>query len=110
MKGGFNRGGFNMQNLMRQAQKMQDKLQKAQEELKNKEVEASVGGGAVKMVFTGAQELLSVKIDPEAADPEDIETLEDLIKSAVNEGIRKSKELAENEMTDITGVNMPGMF
>lgn len=103
--------GFNMQNLMRQAQKMQEKIQSAQEELKTKEVEATVGGGAVKVVFNGSQELVSITIDKEAVDPEDVESLQDLVKSAVNAGLAKSKEMVQGEMNDITGgMNIPGMF
>ena len=103
--------GFNMQGLMRQAQKMQEKIQNAQEELKSKEVEATVGGGAIKVVFNGSQALVSITIDKEAVDPEDVEGLQDLIKSAINTGISKSKEMVQNEMNDITGgMNIPGMF
>ena len=105
------RGGFNMQGLMKQAQKMQEKIQKAQDELKDKTIETSVGGGMVKVVFTGNQELVSIEIDPEAVDPEDVETLQDLVKSAINAGIKKSQDMVQNEMGDITGgMNIPGMF
>lgn len=104
-------GGFNMQGLMKQAQKMQEKIQSAQEELKSKEVEATVGGGVVKVVFNGSQELVSIVIDKEAVDPEDVESLQDLVKSAVNAGLAKSKEMVQSEMSDITGgMNIPGMF
>lgn len=102
---------LNMQTLMRQAQAMQRKIQKAQDELKDKTVEATVGGGAVKVVFNGAQEMQSITLDKEAVDPEDVETLQDLILSAVNEGIKQSKEMVQGEMSDITGgMNIPGMF
>ena len=106
------KGGFpNMQGLMRQAQKMQEKMQKAQEELKSKTVETSVGGGMIKVVFTGGQEMVSIEIDKEAVDPEDVETLQDLVLSAVNAGLKKSQELAQEEMGDITGgMKIPGMF
>lgn len=105
------RGGFNMQGLMKQAQKMQEKIQKAQEELKDKTVEATVGGGMVKVVVNGAQELVSIEIDKEAVDPEDVETLQDLVLSAVNTGLKKSQEMVQSEMGDITGgMNIPGMF
>ena len=103
--------GFNMQGLMRQAQKMQEKIQNAQEELKGKEVEATVGGGAIKVVFNGSQELVSINIDKEAVDPEDVEGLQDLVKLAVNTGLAKAKEMAQSQMSDITGgMNIPGMF
>ncbi|GAB4271284.1 MAG: YbaB/EbfC family nucleoid-associated protein [Candidatus Rifleibacteriota bacterium] len=105
------RGGFNMQSLMKQAQKMQEKIQKAQEELKEKTVEATVGGGMVKVVVNGAQELVSIEINKEAVDPDDVETLQDLVLSAVNAGLKKSQEMVQSEMGDITGgMNIPGMF
>jgi DNA-binding YbaB/EbfC family protein len=105
------RGGMNMQGLMKQAQKMQEKIQKAQEELKHKTIEATVGGGMIKVVFNGAQELVSIEIDKEAVDPEDVETLQDLVLSAVNTGLKKSQEMVQEEMGDITGgMNIPGMF
>ena len=105
------KGGGNLQGLMKQAQKMQAKIQQAQEELKDKTIEASVGGGMITVVFNGAQEMLSVKIDPEAVDPEDVETLQDLVLSAVNAGLKKSQEMVQEEMGAITGgMNLPGMF
>jgi len=103
--------GGNMQGLMKQAQKMQERMAKVQEELKDKTVEASVGGGMVTVVFNGGQELLSIKIDPEAVDPEDVETLQDLVLSAVNAGLNKSREMTEQEMGALTGgMKIPGMF
>ncbi|MBU1105260.1 MAG: YbaB/EbfC family nucleoid-associated protein [Candidatus Riflebacteria bacterium] len=105
------KGGFNMQGLMKQAQKMQEKMQKAQEEMKDKTIEATVGGGIVKVVFNGAQEMISIEINKEAVDPDDVETLQDLVLSAVNTGISKSKEMVQEEMGAITGgMNIPGMF
>ncbi len=105
------KGGPNLQGLMKQAQKMQEKIAKAQEELKTKKVETSVGGGMVTVVFNGGQELLSIKINPEAVDPEDVETLQDLVMSAVNAGLKKSQEMVQEEMSHITGgMNIPGMF
>lgn len=105
------KGGFNMQGLMKQAQKMQEKMQKTQEELKDKTVEATVGGGMVKVVVNGGQELLSIEINKEAVDPEDVETLQDLVLSAVNAGIKKSQDMVQEEMGDVTGgMNIPGMF
>lgn len=105
------RGGFNMQGLMKQAQKMQEKIQKAQEELKHKTVEATVGGGMIKVVFNGGQEMVAIEIDKEAVDPDDVETLQDLVLSAVNAGLKKSQEMVQEEMGDITGgMNIPGMF
>jgi len=105
------KGGFNMQSLMKQAQKMQEKMQKAQEEMKDKTIEATVGGGIVKVVFNGAQEMVSIEINKDAVDPDDVETLQDLVLSAVNAGLTKSKEMAQEEMGAITGgMNIPGMF
>ena len=91
-------GGFNMQSLMQQAKKMQEDMQKAQEELENTEVEASVGSGIVTMVMNGKKQLKSVKIKPEAVDPEDVEMLEDLILACYNEVSAKAEELAESKM------------
>ncbi|MFW5735682.1 MAG: YbaB/EbfC family nucleoid-associated protein, partial [Oceanidesulfovibrio sp.] len=92
-----------MNDLVRQAQVMQKKIQKAQEELAQKEVEASVGGGMVSVVATGNQEIKSVKIDPQAVDPDDVPMLEDLVLSAVNEALKKAKDMAEEEMGSLTG-------
>jgi DNA-binding YbaB/EbfC family protein len=98
-------------NLLRQAQQMQARLAKAQEELGKATVEASAGGGAVKVVVTGHQQLLSVKISPEAVDPEDVEMLEDLVLAAVNEGMEKARELASSQLGAITGgLNIPGLM
>ncbi len=114
-KGGYPRGmsmgGGNMNNMIRQAQKMQEEMLKAQEELSEKTVEASVGGGAVSVVVSGAKELKEVKISPEAVDPEDVEMLEDLIVSAVNEAMRKADDLAASSMKNVTGgMSIPGLF
>lgn len=103
--------GMNIQGLMKQAQKMQEQIQKAQEDLKQKTVETSVGGGMVTVMFNGSQELLKITIDKEAVDPDDVETLQDLVLSAVNEGLKKSQAMVEAEMGDITGgMKIPGMF
>ena len=103
--------GKNMQGLMKQAQKMQEKMQKTQDELKQKTVEASVGGGMVTVVFTGGQELQKITINKEVVDPEDVETLQDLVLSAVNAGLKKSQDMIQEEMSQITGgMNIPGMF
>ena len=115
-RGGFPRGmgamgGGNMNNMIRQAQKMQEEMLKAQEELGEKTVEASVGGGVVSVVANGKKELVSVNIKPEAVDPDDVEMLQDLIVSAVNEAMRKADEMAANSMSKITGgMNIPGLF
>ncbi len=94
--------------IMRQARQLQEKLAKAQEELAHSTVEASSGGGAVTVVVNGQQQVQSVKIAPEAA--EDIEMLEDLVLTAVNEALRKSQELAASRLSQITGgLNIPGL-
>lgn len=95
---------------VKQLQQMQQRLAKAQEELANETVEVTAGGGAVKIVITGNQQIKSVKIDPEAVDAEDITMLEDLIVAAVNEAVTKSQELASKKMGAVTGnLRLPGM-
>ena len=94
--GGF--GGMNMQNLMRQAQKMQEDMAKAQEELENAEIEGVSGGGMVKVTMNGKKELKSVKLAREAVDPEDIEMLEDLIVAAFKDAENKVQALSEDKM------------
>ena len=107
MPGGM--GGGNMQNMLRQAQKMQEEMMKAQEELENSEVEASAGGGAVSVKVSGKKELLEIKISPDAVDPDDVEMLEDLIIAAVNEAMRKADAKSSEQMQKITGgMNLPG--
>ena len=94
--------------LMRQARQFQEKMEKVQQELEKATVEASSGGGAVTVVMTGQQQLQSVKILPEAA--EDTEMLEDLVLTAMNEALKKSKELAANRLGELTGgINIPGL-
>ena len=99
-----------MGKMMKQAQKMQAQMAKMQEELAARTVEATAGGGMVKVVVTGKQEIKEIKINPEAVDPEDVEMLEDLVLAAVNEGLKESQEMASKEMSKITGgLNIPGM-
>ena len=101
---------MDMRMLMKQAQQMQAKMAKAQEELAGKEVAAEVGGGQVKVVMTGKHRLKSIEIAPEALDPDDIEFLQDLIIAAVNEGANKVDEMVEKDMSGLTGgMNLPGM-
>lgn len=102
-------GGANMQQLMKQAQKMQEQLAKTQEDLDGKEYEASSGGGMVTCKISGKRELLSLCIKPEAVDPEDVEMLEDLIIAAVNEALRTGEEAREKAMGAISG-GMGGLF
>ena len=100
-------GGMNM-NMIKQAQKMQQEMMKAQEELEAKEYEASAGGGVVTAVVSGKREVVSVTIDPEAVDPDDVEMLQDLIVAAVNEGLRLAAEEAGSQMQKLTGgLNLP---
>ncbi len=101
-------GGGNMNNMIRQAQKMQQDMMKAQEELEAKSYEASAGGGVVKAVVSGKKEVVSVTIDPEAVDPEDVEMLQDLLVAAVNEALRMANEDAASQMSKLTGgLNLP---
>ena len=106
-KGGFPGGGFggggNMGNLMKQAQKMQKDMEKVQGELQEKTVEATVGGGTVKVIASGKKEIIDISIKPEVVDPEDVEMLQDLILAAVNEALRKADEMVNSEMSKITG-------
>lgn len=101
----------NMGDLMKQAQKMQKRMLEIQEELKNRTVEAKVGGGMVTVVANGHQEIISITIAPEVVDPDDVEMLEDLVLAAVNEARRKSQELMASEMDKLTGgIALPGLF
>ncbi len=107
----FNPGMANMQGMMKKVQKMQQDMLKMQEELKNRTVEATVGGGAVTVVVTGRKTVEKVTIAPSAVDPEDVEMLEDLVTTAINEAMRKVDEMTEKEMGKITGgMKLPGMF
>ncbi|HEY7710833.1 MAG TPA: YbaB/EbfC family nucleoid-associated protein [Candidatus Entotheonella sp.] len=100
-----------MGNIMKQAQQMQQKMLKMQEEMAERTVEASVGGGMVTVVANGRSEIISVKIEPQAVDPDDIEMLEDLVLAGVNEALRKAQEMMANEMTKLTGgMKIPGLF
>ncbi len=96
--------------IMRQAQELQAKLAKAQQELENVTLEVSSGGGAVTVTINGQQEIQSVKISPEVVDPDDVELLEDLVLTAVREAIAKSKETAAKHLGALTGgLNIPGL-
>lgn len=103
--GGFPGGGMpgNMNNLMKQAQKMQKQMEEQQKELEEKEFTAAAGGGAVEVVISGKKEIKSVKLSPEVVDPDDIEMLEDLIMAATNEAIRQVEEYSQESMAKITG-------
>lgn len=101
----------NLQKMMKQAQKLQRQMLEAQEALAEERVEATSGGGVVKVVADGQQNVLEIKIDPQAVDPEDVEMLEDLVLAAVAEALRKSRELAEERLGVFTkGLKIPGLF
>ena len=102
--------GGGMGGLMAQAQKMQAKIAKVQEEIAAMEVAGESGGGAVKVVITGKHECKSVVIDPSVMDPEDVEMLQDMIVAAVNDALKKGEETRESEMSKIGGAGMGGMF
>ena len=107
--GGF--GGGNINNLMKQAQAMQKQMEEMQKEVEAAEFEASVGGGAISVRENGKKEVLGINIKPEVVDPDDVEMLEDLVLSAVNEALRKADEETANKMGKLTGgLKMPGLF
>lgn len=111
-RGGGMPGGFDMNSLMKQAQEMQTQMLQAQEKLKEETVEASAGGGMVKVTMGGDLSLREITIDPEAIDPEEAEMLAEMVQAAVNEGLRAAQALAESKMGGITGGlggGLPGM-
>jgi hypothetical protein len=98
-------------NILKQAQQMHSKISQLQEEMAGKTVEATSGGGMVKVVMNGKQEVLNIRIDPEVVSREDVEMLQDLMVAAVNEAIRNSQQMMAEEMKKITGgLNIPGLF
>ena len=108
---GMGGGPSNMQSMLKQAQKMQEDMAQKQAELEELEYETSAGGGVVNVKINGKKEILSVKIDPEVVDPDDVETLEDLVTAAVNEAIKTVEAVSAEEMQKITGsMSLPGMF
>ncbi len=104
-RGGYPGGAMpgNMNNLMKQAQRMQRQMEESQKELEEKEITAAAGGGAVEVTISGKKEITKVKLSPEVVDPDDIEMLEDLIMAAANEAIRQIEELSQESMAKITG-------
>ncbi len=101
----------NMKEMMRQAQLLQNKLNKLQEELKHRTVEVTVGGGMVKAVANGKPEIVSITIEKEVVDPEDVEMLQDLVVAAVNEALERARQMMEDEMSKLTGgLKIPGFF
>lgn len=104
------KGRPNMGNLLKQAQLLQTKMAKLQEELEEKKVEASSGGGMVTVVVNGRQELLSINIEPEVINPDDQEMLQDLILAAINDGMAKARNMVNEEMGKLTGgLNLPNI-
>jgi nucleoid-associated protein EbfC len=103
----------NMNEMMRQVQQMQAEMAKAQESLKDEVVEATAGGGMVTVKLNGELEVLDLRIDPEAVDPEDVELLQDMVQAAMNEGIRSAQEVAASKLGAVTGglggLGLPGL-
>ncbi len=112
MRANYPKGGAqNMSSMMKQVQKMQEDMTALQEELETREYEVSAGGGMVSVKINGKREIIAIDIKPEIVDPDDIETLSDVITAAVNEAIKKVDSTSESEMSKITGgLNMPGIF
>ncbi len=107
--GGGMPGNMNLNNLMKQAQKMQQQMEQVQSELEQKSLEITSGGGAVKVVISGKKQIQSIEISKDVVDPDDIEMLQDLIITAVNEAVRQADEMVNKEMGKVTGgMNMPG--
>ncbi|MEG0775680.1 YbaB/EbfC family nucleoid-associated protein [Clostridium sp.] len=110
-KGGFPGMGGNMNSLIKQAQKFQKQMEDMQKDLENKSFEASVGGGAVTVVANGKRQIVDITIKPEVIDPDDVEMLQDLVLTAVNEALKKAEEDTNDAMGKLTGgMNMPGLF
>ena len=104
------KGSGGIQDLMKQAQRMQQEMMRIQQELATKTVEASSGGGMVTVVVNGRQELVSISVEPSVIDPDDVEMLQDLIMAAVNEGLAKSQDMVKEEMAKVTGgLSIPGL-
>jgi DNA-binding YbaB/EbfC family protein len=108
MPKGFGGMPPNMNQLMKQAQKMQEKMAQTQAELDEKELEVTAGGGVVKVVITGKKEIKELTIDPDAVDPDDVEMLQDLLISAINEAVRQADEMVSKEMGKLMPAGMPG--
>lgn len=101
----------NMNNLLKQAQQMQQKMSTLQKELENRELEVSSGGGMIKIKINGKQEVLEMKINPECVDPSDVETLEELVLTAVNQAVKESQDMVSSAMSKVTGgLSIPGLF
>ena len=110
-RGGFPGGGMNMNNMMKQAQRMQQDMLRVQQELEEQEYTASAGGGVVEATVSGKNRVTAIKINPEAVDPDDVEMLEDLIVAAIGEAMSKAETAAAEQMKKVTGgMNIPGLF
>ena len=108
---GYGAGPQNMQSMLKQAQKMQEQMEAMQTELETREYEIKAGGGAVTIKINGKKEIRAIDISPEIVDPDDIETLSDILVAGVNEAIKRVESEARSEMSKITGsMNMPGLF
>jgi len=104
-------GMANMGKMMKQVQQMQEKMQKMQEEIEQRTIEVTAGGGAVKVIANGKQQIVAIEISPDVVDPEDVEMLQDIVLAAVNEAIQKTQEMMQEEMKKITGgISIPGLF
>ncbi len=102
---------MNMGKMMKQVQKMQAEMARVQEELAEREVKANAGGGMIEVTANGKQEIIDIKIDPDAVNPDDVEMLEDMVLAAVNEAMRQAQEMASEEMQKVTGgLNIPGLM
>ena len=101
---------FDLNQVMKQAQELGGKLKRVQEELKHRTVDVTVGGGMVEVTVNGAMELVNVRIDPQAVDPRDVEMLQDLVKAAVNQGMKRAREMMQTEMQQATGMPLGGLF
>ena len=103
--------GGNMNKMMKQIQKMQHDMAKLQEEMKTRSVECTAGGGMVKVIANGNNEIIAIEINPQVVDPEDVEMLQDMVLAAVNESLKTAQEMVAQEMGKLTGgMNIPGMF
>ena len=113
-RGGFaggGRGGMNMQSMFRQAQEMQKKMEDAQERIEAAEVEATAGGGVIRVTATGSGKITDIEIKPDVVDPDDVEMLQDLVIAAVNEALTRANEVRETEMAQATGgMNLGGLL
>ncbi len=108
---GMGKGPSSQKDMLRQVQKMQEEMEAMQEELANREYEIASGGGVCKIVISGKKEIKSIELDPVIVDPEDLETLQDVLVAGVNEAIKRVEETGNAEMSKITGnLNLPGLF